>query len=143
MSIVLGIPLALVLWNHATPVPLQTFLFTTLVVYALDLCRLQDWTLAAVWVGGGVILPATNLFLTILGDEGSDGNEGGIGLLYSLLRVFVESLLFLCVVSTVVHRQKCTYAMLLLFDSSLLLMQTCTHTLTQHFTHFLVLCYFP
>ena len=97
MTVYLGIPFSLFLLSHVSQTPLQVFLYVGLVIYASDLANLKEWTLSAFWVGW-FVMTVTNLWTTLL--EMEDGNSPGGSMLVTLLRIFVESLLFLCMVST-------------------------------------------
>jgi hypothetical protein len=48
-------PLFFTLWNHVSPIPLQTFLYIALIAYAADLANLRDFYIILLWTGALVM----------------------------------------------------------------------------------------
>jgi len=89
-------PLFLALWNHVSPYPLQTFLYVALIIYALDLANFRDLFIGMVWVGALImtfVSGGTALF------DGNDDEAAASHVPLIVMRLFCETLLFVCVVS--------------------------------------------
>jgi hypothetical protein len=89
-------PLFLTLWNHASSIPLQTFLYLTLLVYAIDLANLREFYLGILWLST-FILSVVHAGTSLLGLP--DEEAAGANMLAVLMKLLCECLLFGCLVS--------------------------------------------
>lgn len=102
IMIFLGIPLFCILWNSVSPAPLQTFLFGSLFLYAIDLAGFQEGYMIVLWIGFAV-LSMVNGWTHLMSVE--DHEASGYNMVLVIMKLMVESLLFLCMVGspTVIH----------------------------------------
>ena len=89
-------PFLLTLWNHTSSIPLQTFLYLSLVMYAVDLADLREFYLGMLWLSTLIlsVVHAGTSFLGLPDDEAS-----GTGMLVAVTKLLCEFLLFGCLVS--------------------------------------------
>ena len=94
-------PLYLILWNHSSPIPLQTFLYLTLILYAIDLANLREAYVALLWTSA-LIMSIVNGWMLLLGLPEEKEDASGVSILVLLVKLLCESLIFGCLVSKVI-----------------------------------------
>jgi hypothetical protein len=87
--------LFLTLWNHVSSVPLQTFLYFALTIYAIDLANFRDFYLGILWVGA-VVMTVVNGGATLF--NVADDEAGGANMVLVMMKLLCEGMLFVCLV---------------------------------------------
>lgn len=89
-------PLFLTLWNHVSPYPLQTFLYLSLAIYAMDLANFRDLYVGMCFFGA-VVMTMVNGITSL--SNISDDEITGSNISLVITKVLCDALLFICAVS--------------------------------------------
>jgi hypothetical protein len=100
VAIFLVPPLFFTLWNHVSPIPLQTFLYIALLVYAADLANLRDFYVMLLWIGA-LVMTLVNAGAALVGVSGEGAGVGAATRLLISMRLVSECLLYVCLVSLI------------------------------------------
>jgi hypothetical protein len=87
--------LFLTLWNHVSSIPLQTFLYFALTIYAIDLANFRDFYVGVLWTGA-VIMTVVNGGATLF--NVADDEAGGANMVLVMMKLLCEGMLFVCLV---------------------------------------------
>jgi len=87
-------PIFLTLWNHASPYPLQTFLYLASVIYAVDLANLREFYIIMMFISAFVMIlvNAISGLLNINEDETASPST-----MLVITRILCETMIFICV----------------------------------------------
>jgi hypothetical protein len=91
------VPLALLLWNHVSEAPLQALLCSILILYSMDLANLRDACIICLWLCFALV-SGTNSWTLLMATEDHEAKGGPM--LVVIFRIMVETMFFLCLVST-------------------------------------------
>lgn len=91
------VPLALLLWNHVSEAPLQALLCSILILYSMDLANLRDGCMISLWLCFALV-SGTNSWTLLMATEDHEAKGGPM--LVVIFRIMVETMFFLCLVST-------------------------------------------
>ena len=90
-------PLMAVFYSIDSPYPIQTTIFLTLTMYAMDMANARELLSVFLWVSSAILTLITGWFL-LLGTP--DDEDGGLTTLTVILRTAGNCFLFLCMVGS-------------------------------------------